>query len=79
MRARLTRPVASAQGRRDYIRVALDRPGAGEPPESLMWARPIMGKSGLITPLVMAQGLVICPESQEGLDAGQVVDVQLLL
>lgn len=79
MRARLTRPVASAQGRRDYIRVALERPQPGEPAESLMWARPIMGKSGLITPLVMAEGLVVCPESQEGLDAGQVVDVQLLL
>ncbi len=79
MRARLTRPVASTQGRRDYIRVALERPYDDEAPESLMWARPIMGKSGLITPLVMAEGLVVCPESQEGLAAGQVVDVQLLL
>ncbi len=71
-RAILSRAVASAQGRRDYIRVRLEK--AAEP-DGLPLARPVMGKSGLITPLVSADALVVCPESQEGLDAGQVVDL----
>ncbi len=71
-KAVLSRAVASAQGRRDYIRVVLEEsPEAG----ALPLARPIMGKSGLITPLVAAHALIICPESQEGLSPGQVVDL----
>ncbi len=101
LKARMTRPVASAQGRRDYIRVAIEdsaslnstanqgadcvnavptlsnySPAFNE--DSLPWARPIMGKSGLISTLVLAHGLAICPEDQEGLRAGQIVEVQLL-
>ena len=76
LRAELTRPVASAQGRRDYIRVALSEPRVEGGP---LQARPVMGKSGLISTLVMAEALVICPEDQEGLTAGQVVDVHLLV
>ena len=75
LRAELTRPVASAQGRRDYIRVALAEPRVEGGP---LQARPVMGKSGLISTLVMAEALVICPEDQEGLNAGQIVDVHLL-
>ena len=75
-RAVLTRPVASAQGRRDYVRVRLDPPASpGETP----LATPVMGKSGLITTLVMADALAVCPEESEGLYAGQTVDVHLLL
>lgn len=71
----LSRAVASAQGRRDYIRVSV-KPGAdGELPE----ARPVMGKSGLITTLVEADALVICAEDKEGLYAGQIVDLYELL
>jgi molybdopterin molybdotransferase len=76
VRAILSRQVASAQGRRDYIRVRL------EPPQSsgtLPTAVPVLGKSGLITTLVMADGLIICPEELEGLSAGQVVEVTLSL
>lgn len=75
VRARLARPVSSAQGRRDYIRVALEAP---QEQDGLLTARPVMGKSGVISTLVAAEGLVICPEDQEGLAAGQVVPVQLL-
>lgn len=75
IRAELARPVASAQGRRDYIRVALEPPLQEGGP---LLARPVMGKSGLISTLVMAAGLVICPEDREGLNAGQVLDVHLL-
>lgn len=69
-RAVLTRPVASAQGRRDYIRVSLEAPeNAGDLP----LARPILGKSGLISTLVAADALIVCPESAEGLLAGDEV------
>jgi molybdopterin molybdotransferase len=76
LRAVLSRPIASAQGRRDYIRVRLDQPErAGAP----LTATPVLGKSGLITTLVMAEALIICPEDAEGFNAGQVVDVHLPL
>ncbi len=73
-RAVLTRPVASAQGRRDFIRVRLE---AREDAEVPLAATPVLGKSGLITTLVLADGLVVCPEDREGLYAGQVVEVLL--
>jgi molybdopterin molybdotransferase len=76
LRAVLSRPIASAQGRRDYIRVRLDPPEqAGGP----LTATPVLGKSGLITTLVMAEALIICPENLEGLNAGQMVDIHLSL
>lgn len=74
LKAALTRPVPSAQGRRDYIRVRL-----ASMPDGSLAATPVMGKSGLITTLVEADALIICPEDREGLDAGQIVDVHLLL
>ncbi len=74
--ARLTRSVASAQGRRDYIRVALSPSGNCD---GTLQARPIMGKSGLISTLVEADALIICPESHEGLNAGEMVAVHFLL
>lgn len=69
--ATLTRPVASAQGRRDYIRVRLEKRGDS------FAATPVLGKSGLITTLVLADGLVVCPENREGLYEGQSVEVFL--
>ena len=75
LRARLTRSVASAHGRREFIRVALEPP---QQPDGLLQARPILGKSGLISTLVLAQALVICPEDREGLSEGDVLPVHLL-
>jgi len=74
LRAVLDRPVASVQGRRDYIRVRL---AAGE--DGTLTASPVMGKSGLITTLVEAEALIVCPENQEGLAAGQTVELYPLL
>lgn len=71
----LSRSVASAQGRRDYIRVRVQQGAPGALPE----AHPIMGKSGLITTLVEAAVLVVCPEDEEGLSAGQILDLHELL
>lgn len=74
LHAVLDRPVASAQGRRDYIRVRL---AAGD--DGTLTATPVMGKSGLITTLVEAEALIACPEDQEGLAAGQRVALYPLI
>ncbi|MDR1083669.1 MAG: molybdopterin molybdotransferase MoeA [Deltaproteobacteria bacterium] len=74
LKAVLSRPLASAQGRRDYFRVSLSRP---EPSGPLV-ATPILGKSGLISTLVGAEALAVCPEEQEGLSAGSSVSIEIL-
>ncbi len=71
--ARLTRNLASAQGRVDYVRVRLRRTADG-----LLEAVPILGKSGLIRTMVEADGLVAIEQHSEGLDAGAMVNVRLL-
>lgn len=68
----LSRAVASAQGRRDFIRVRLTKG-----PEGYV-AEPVMGLSGLISGLVAADALVLCPENREGLYAGERVLAELL-
>jgi molybdopterin molybdotransferase len=67
--ARLTRNVESVTGREDYIRVRL----AGEGDERT--AEPLFGKSGLLSTLVEADGLVKVARNLEGLYQGQVVKV----
>ncbi|WP_077071272.1 gephyrin-like molybdotransferase Glp [Mailhella massiliensis] len=68
----LSRAVASAQGRRDFIRVRLSLTEQG-------WtAEPVTTPSGLISGLVSADALVVCPENSEGLYAGQVVSAYIL-
>mgnify|MGYP001266239335 CR=1 FL=1 len=69
--ARLTRNVASAQGRVDFVRVAL-RHQAGE-----TWAEPILGASGLIRTMVAADGLIAIALNDEGLEQGAAVEVML--
>lgn len=76
--ARLSRAVASAQGRRDFIRVRLlplDTPEENGP---LYTAVPLLGPSGLLSGLADADGLAICPENREGFKAGETVRVELL-
>lgn len=69
--ARLARSVASAPGREDFVRVRL------EWREGEWWAEPLLGKSGLLSPLVKGNGwLHILPEKQ-GIAAGEVVKVYL--
>jgi len=67
--AKLTRNLASAQGRVDYIRVRLLQK------EGSLWADPILGKSGLIHTMVKADGLIAIPMNTEGLDEGVQVEV----
>jgi molybdopterin molybdotransferase len=67
--ARLSRNIASAQGRVDYIRVRLYHK------EGALWAKPILGKSGLINTMVKADGLIEIGMHTEGLDKGAEVGV----
>jgi molybdopterin molybdotransferase len=69
LHARLSRNVASKQGRVDFIRVRLRREG------NRLWADPVLGKSGLISTMVNADGLVQIDINTEGLDKGAPVEV----
>jgi molybdopterin molybdotransferase len=70
--ATLSRNLASGPGREDYIRVKL-----ASAAEGYTVATPVLGKSGLIRPLVEADGLVKIPLHKEGLSAGERVEVYL--
>ncbi|NNL75775.1 MAG: molybdopterin molybdotransferase MoeA [Desulfobacterales bacterium] len=70
--ATLSRNVASAQGRVYYIRIRLNQK------EGVLWAEPVLGKSGLISTMVKADGLVEIGMNTEGLDKGTQVEVILL-
>jgi len=72
-RAVLARNSASKQGREDYLRVSLEQRDGGPP-----LAHPVLGKSGLMRTLVRGRGLVVIPETCEGLYQGQEVDVWLI-
>ena len=67
----LSRNLASVQGRDDYVRVRLVRR------ENRVYAEPILGKSGLISTMVKADGLVRIDMNSEGLVKGTHVRVIL--
>ncbi len=67
--ARVSQNVESATGREDYIRVKLIKQG-----DSLI-ADPVFGKSGLISTLVEADGLIRVDMNTEGIYKGQTVRV----
>jgi molybdopterin molybdotransferase len=67
----LKRNIPSSGGREDYVRVRLEKDG-----EHLK-AIPIFGKSGLISTLVEADGLIRIDMNTEGLYEGDKVDVIL--
>ncbi|WNC16491.1 gephyrin-like molybdotransferase Glp [Brevibacillus brevis] len=69
--ARISRNVASAVGRSDYIRVKLEEREDG------LWATPVFGKSGLISTLVKSDGMVEISANKEGILEGEVVQVHL--
>jgi molybdopterin molybdotransferase len=70
--ATLTRNVASATGREDYIQVRLERRADGR-----LDAIPVFGKSNLIFTLIRADGMLKIPLDAGGLTAGTQVDVVL--
>lgn len=65
--ARLSRNLASAQGRTDFVRVRI-REKHGE-----LEAEPVLGKSGLISTMVRADGLIEIGRDTEGLNKGETV------
>ena len=67
----VTRLEGAATGREDYVRVRLGREG------ETLWADPVLGPSGLLSPLVKSDGLVMIPLGVEGLIKGEEVSVQL--
>ena len=71
MEAELNRNIESASGRDDYIRVRLEKR------DGRLFAEPIFGKSGLISTLVEAHGLLKVDRNTEGLYKGQAVKVML--
>ncbi len=68
----LSRNVASAQGRTDYIRVRLEKDNGR------LMAVPVLGKSGLIRTMILADGLVEIGENSEGIEKMAPVEVILL-
>jgi molybdopterin molybdotransferase len=71
VRAALTTSVHSAQGREEYIRVKI------EEKQRQIGARPVFGKSGMLSTLVKADGFIVVPMHAEGIPAGEMVDVFL--
>lgn len=70
--AKLTRSCASAPGRDDFLRVRLIWH------EGEYLAEPVLGKSGLISVLTQADGIVRIPAEASGLYAGDVVRVEVM-
>ena len=71
MKARLSQNIESASGREDYVRVRVEQQGD-------TWiAKPVFGKSGLISILVESDGLVRVDMNTEGLYRGDMVEVLL--
>jgi len=67
----LTRNVSSPPGREDYIRVRVEETEGG------VMAHPILGKSGSISTMVNANGLIRIDIDSEGLEEGTPVEVLL--
>jgi molybdopterin molybdotransferase len=72
VQARLADNLPSQAGREDFYQVTL-RPGPGGTE-----AVPVFRKSGLVTAMVRGRGMVRVPPEREGLEAGEVVEVDLL-
>jgi molybdopterin molybdotransferase len=71
VQAQLSRNLAGASGREDFVRVRL------RPEDGRLWADPLLGPSALLSPMVKSDGLVMIPLGVEGLNRGDLVTVQL--
>jgi molybdopterin molybdotransferase len=69
--ARMGRRVPSAGGREDHVRVTL------EERDGMLWAIPQLGKSGIITTMTRADGLIVVPPGRDGVAEGEDVAVEL--
>ncbi len=73
VQARLTRNLPSAAGRRDFIRVRL----LPSPDDGGFLAEPIPGKSGALSTMVQADGLLVIPEESQGITRDSMVTVEI--
>jgi molybdopterin molybdotransferase len=71
VRARMGQRVPSAGGREDHVRVLLQER------DGVVWAVPQLGKSGVITTMTRADGIVVVPLGQDGVAEGADVAVEL--
>ncbi|MFZ2087800.1 MAG: gephyrin-like molybdotransferase Glp [Desulfobaccales bacterium] len=72
VQGRLSRNLAGASGREDFVRVQLR-----QDQDNTLWADPVLGPSGLLSPLVKSDGLVIIPLGVEGFFREDPVTVHL--
>ena len=72
IKARLMRNLNSASGRTDVVRVRV-KIIPGKEPE----AHPILGKSGVLSTMVKANGYIEIAEKLQGLKEGEIVEVRL--
>ncbi len=71
--ARMSRSMASVPGRDDFIRVQIIKK-SGE-----YWAEPVLGKSGLISTMSAADGIVHIAADKGGLYSEEMVEVELII
>lgn len=71
IRARIAKNISSSPGREEHIGVYLEKRD-GE-----IWAVPLLGKSGLMTTLIKADGMAVIPLRKLGVEAGEIVEVRL--
>ncbi|MBW1998146.1 MAG: molybdopterin molybdenumtransferase MoeA, partial [Deltaproteobacteria bacterium] len=72
VQAELGRNIESGSGREEYVRVKLFKKENGK-----LVAEPVFGKSGLISTLVEADGLLRIEKNREGLYQGESVKVMI--
>jgi molybdopterin molybdotransferase len=72
LKAKASRNIPSVPGREDYVRVKL------EEREGALLAHPIFGKSGAISNMVNADGLMRIGINDEGLEEGEEAEVILI-
>ena len=73
LRATITDRYKKKPGRLHFVRVTLERTAEG------VLAHPISNQSsGVLTSLIRGQGLAVIPLESEGVEAGTVLDVQVL-
>lgn len=70
--AQLVRNVASAPGRDDFINTRIFKQDSG------YFAEPILGKSGLVSTMAQADGVVHIPADKSGVYKGETVEVLLI-
>jgi molybdopterin molybdotransferase len=72
VQAKMTRGIATALGRRNFVRVRVFKYDGG------LLAEPISARgSSMMSTMTKANGYVIVPENREGLEEGELISVQL--